>query len=136
MDIEPQDETIALLQQAQIDPNEYLRFRITERFNTLLKAIYEERKRTNEELSISVSDFMKQNAEDILKDKEAKDKGPVYCVAKTLGLDFKDVPKDKLDIFEEVLTGSDLYKLIVGQTTDNMSREQRRKLKRDAKKQK
>ena len=79
---------------------------------------------------------MKQNTEDILKDKEAKDKGPVYCVAKTLGLDFKDVPKDKLDIFEEVLTGSDLYKLIVGQTTDNMSREQRRKLKRDAKKQK
>ena len=46
VDIEPQDETMALLQQAQVDHSERLRFRITERFNTLLKAIYEERKQT------------------------------------------------------------------------------------------
>lgn len=136
VDIETKDETIALLQQAQIDHNEYLRFRITERFNTLLKSIYEERKRTNEELSISVSDLMKQNLEVILKDNNAKNKGPFYCVAKTMGVNFEDVPKDKLDIFEEVLTDSDLYKFMVGQATDNMSREQRRKLKKDEKKKK
>ena len=79
---------------------------------------------------------MKQNMEELLNDKKTREKGPFYCVAKTLGLSFEDVPKDKLAIFEEVLTDSDLYKLMVEQTTSNMPRKQRRAMERQAKKKK
>lgn len=136
VDIEPQDETIALLQQAQIDHNEYLRFRITERFNTLLKAIYEERKRTNEELSISVSDLMKQNLEDILNDKHIREKGAFYSFAKILGMPTDEIPEEKLQTFKEVIEMCDLYKLMSEQSAVPLNRQQRRKAKKDENKNK
>ncbi len=136
IDIDPQDETMALLRQAQIDHNEYLRFRITERFNTLLKEIYEERKQTNEELSISVSDFMKQNLDDILKDKHIKEKDAFYSFAKILGMPTDEIPEEKMQIFQEVIKMCDLYKLMNEQSAVPLSREQRRKLKKDGNKKK
>lgn len=136
VDVDPQDEIMAILKESQVNNDEYLRFRITERFNNLLKSIYDERKRYAEENTMTVNELMKQNMEELLNDKKTREKGPFYCVAKTLGLSFEDVPKDKLAIFEEVLTGSDLYKLMVGQTTSSMPRKQRRAMERQAKKKK
>ena len=136
IDVDPQDEIMAILKESQVNNDEYLRFRITERFNNLLKSIYDERKRYAEENTMTVNELMQQNMEALLNDKKAKEKGPFYCVAKTLGLSFEGVPKDKLAIFEEVLTGSDLYKLMVGQTTSAMPRKQRREIERQAKRKK
>lgn len=136
VDVDPQDEMLAILKESQVNNDEYLRFRITDRFNNLLNSIYDERKRYAEENTITVTELMQQNMDTLLNDKKAKEKGPFYCVAKTLGLNFEDVPKDKLEVFEEVLTGSDLYKLMVGQTTSSMPRKQRREMERQAKKRK
>lgn len=134
--VDPQDEIMAILKESQVNNDEYLRFRITERFNNLLKSIYDERKRYAKEDIMTVNELMEQNMEDLLNDKNTREKGPFYCVSKTLGLSFEDVPKDKLSIFEEVLTGSDLYKLMVGQTTSSMHRKQRRAMERQTKKKK
>ena len=69
-------------------------------------------------------------------DKKNRGKAQFNCVAKTLGLNFEDVLKDKLAIFEEAFTGSDLYKLMVGQATSNMPRKQRSAMDKQTKKKK
>ncbi len=94
VDVDPQDEIMAILKESQVNNDEYLRFRITERFNNLLKSIYGERKRYVEENTMTVNELMKQNIEELLNDKKAREKVPFYCVSKTFGLRFEDVPKD------------------------------------------
>lgn len=136
VEVDPQDEIMAVIREAQVNHGDYLRFRLTERFNDLLKDIRDERQKFANENAMSINEYLQENIEELIRDKEAKEKGPFYCVAKTLGLNFEDVPKNKLSIFEEVLTDSDLYKLMVGQTTAAMPRSHRRKLERDAKKKK
>lgn len=134
--IDPQDEALAHLQQAQIDHNEYLRFRITERFNTLIKGIYEDRKHYNEEHSINVSTLMKNNLEDLLKDKQLRDKGAFYSLAQILGMPVEEIPEDKLKIFKEIMEMTELYKLMADQSVLNMSRKQRRQQEKELRKQK
>lgn len=136
VDTQPQDEAVALLRQAQIDNSEYLRFRITERFNTLLKDIYEERKQYNEENAISVSEIMKQNLEEILELRKTQEVTAFESFAKILGMDFTEIPKEKLEIFAEVLNMCDLYKMMGSQSAVPLNREQKRKLKKDENKNK
>lgn len=136
VDVDPQDEIMAVIKEAQVNQDDYLRFRLTERFDDLLKDIRDERKKYADENIMSINEYLKENMEELIRDKQTKEKEPFYCVAKTLGLNFEDVPKDKLAIFEEILTDSDLYKLMVGQTTATMPRSQRRKLERESKEKK
>ena len=123
-----QDEVLTFLNQAKVNENEYLRFRITERFNTILKDIYEERKRYEEENSISVSEIMRENLEEFLSDKTAKDRNALDYVAKAMGINITMLSNEKLEVLFEVIKESDLYKMANNQATANMSREQKRKM--------
>ena len=42
---------------------------------------------------------MKQNTEDILKEKHIREKGAVHAFAKILGMPVDEIPEEKLQIF-------------------------------------
>ncbi|MFI3205709.1 MAG: helix-turn-helix transcriptional regulator [Clostridia bacterium] len=128
VDLNPQDETIAILQQAKIDHNEYLRFRITERFNTLLNSIYNDRKRKNEELSLGISELMKKNLAEFTNNKTIKEKGAFDYLITTLGMPVDRISEEKLKVFEEVIKQCSMYKFMDEKSAIPLSRAQNRKL--------
>lgn len=69
---------------------------------------------------------MKNNLEDLLKDKQLRDKGAFYSLAQILGMPVEDIPEDKLQVFKEIMEMTELYKLMADQSVLNMSRKQRR----------
>jgi len=105
------DETIMALQEAVVDEDEYLRFRISERFNGIMKKLFELHKKDvppGEE-----SEMVKEMKEDIntyISHKEQPERGKIIIFAKKIGLNLTRLTDEEINVLTEALKYSDLYK--------------------------
>jgi len=112
-DITDTDEMISLLGEAIVDEDEYLRFRITERFSELLKSMYDAHKKNaslDEEPDV-VRDLKNALQEyPIHESNEKKAKQKMTMLANQLGLNISKLTQQEIEILMKTLSDSDLYK--------------------------
>lgn len=107
------DEVIALLQESVIDEDEYLRYRISERFNGLMKSLFDAHKKDAlpdeqanvlQELRDTMRDYPAQ------KEKEEKERWRLMLLAKQIGLNIKDLSDEEIRVLIEAVKKSEMYK--------------------------
>jgi len=105
--------SIALLQDAVVDEDEYLRYRISERFNILVKSLFDAHKK----------DTLPEDQENILqeykdaiqgypihKEQEEKVRWRMTVLAKQLGLNIAGLTDEELQVLMKALEKSEKYK--------------------------
>ena len=108
------DEIISLLQESVVDEDEYLRYRISERFNEIMKSLFDAHKKDalpDEQAEIIRE--MKETLKDypLMEEREKRDRAKLMIWAKKLGLNISKLTDDELRIFIKTLQQSEAYKL-------------------------
>ena len=103
------DEVIALLQEAVVDEDEYLRYRISERFNDLMKKLFDAHKKDalpSEQTSIiqELKDYP------VRKEQEEKARWKLTFLAKQIGLNITELTDEELRILMKALEKSDVLR--------------------------
>ena len=107
------DEVIALLQEAVVDEDEYLRYRISERFNALLKKLFDAHKKDAlpdeqvsvlQELKDSLTDYPAQ------KENEEKARWKMTLLAKQIGLNITELTDEEMRAVMKALHKSEKYR--------------------------
>jgi transcriptional regulator with XRE-family HTH domain len=112
-EVSDDDEHMKILQEAVVDEDEYLRYRITERFSVLMKALFDAHKK--DALSDEQMDIIKdikaglQTYEDTKKT-ENSERAKLALLAKQLGLNISKLTDEELRVLVKALQGADLYK--------------------------
>jgi hypothetical protein len=112
-EIEDNDEIISLLQEAVVDEDEYLRFRISERFNEIMKSLFDAHKKDalpDEQASVIMD--MKAALEDYpaRQEQEEQARWKMAFFAKQLGLNINDLDDEELRVLMKTLRKSTAYK--------------------------
>lgn len=105
------------MKEAYIEENEYLRFRISERFNTLLKTMHEAKKSpTNSEIDQAMGEqidslldvyYTTKNSE------KTKEFTMIKVAAHNLGINLESLTEEQFEIFSEVISNSTLSKQLL-----------------------
>ena len=107
------DEGITLLQETLVDEDDYLRYRISERFNTLMINLFDAHKKDAlPDEQASVLHEMKEALQDYPahEEKEQRDRWRLVFWAKKLGLNIMGLTDEELRIFIKTMEKSDAYK--------------------------
>lgn len=112
-DVADNDEVIALLQEAVVDEDEYLRYRISERFNVLMKNLFDAHKKDalpDEQASVllELKDVMKDYP--LQKEKEEKARWQLTLLAKQIGLNITELDDVELRALMKALHKSEKYR--------------------------
>ena len=112
------DEMITLLGEAIVDDDEYLRFRITERFSVLLKNIYDNHKKDTlpageADIAGDMKDALQNYAS--IKDNEEKARFKMTMLAKQIGLNLTGLTDEETGVLIKTLSNSDLHKRSIRQ---------------------
>ena len=115
-DVDPRDEIMAFLQNAVVDEDEYLRFRISDRFNDILKSLFEAHKKDalspeHNETIEEMKDFVQSYMEDRKTQPEAAAKFHKLC--KQLQLNSKNLTEEEQRVMMKALERSPLLKVSV-----------------------
>ncbi|MDR1536957.1 MAG: hypothetical protein LBU32_02990 [Clostridiales bacterium] len=104
---------MTVLQEAVVDEEEYLRFRMTERFSELMKALFDAHKKDAlPDEQASVLDEIKTGYQSYLANKETEtaQRAKFALLAKQLGLNVSKLTDEKTSVLMKALQDSDLYK--------------------------
>jgi transcriptional regulator with XRE-family HTH domain len=112
-EVTDEDEVIAVLQEAVVDEDEYLRYRVSERFNALIKNLFdihkkdamsEEQTEILREMKAALKDYPAQ------KEKEEQARWKMITFAKQLGLNLSGLTDEETAVLMKALRQSDKYK--------------------------
>ena len=107
------DEVIALLQESVVDEDTYLRYRISERFNLLMKSLFDAHKKDvlpNEqaeaikEVATALSEYPAK------QEQEEKARWKMKLLAKQIGLNLNGLSDEETAILMKTMRNSKLYK--------------------------
>jgi len=103
------DEVIALLQESVVDEDEYLRYRISERFNDLMKKLFDAHKKDalpDEQASViqELKDYP------IKKEQAEKERFKLTFLAKQIGLNISELTDEEIQVLIKALQKSGKYK--------------------------
>lgn len=112
-DISANDEIIGFLQQSVVDEDEYLRYRISERFNLLIKNMFEAHKKDAlpDEQADVIKD-MKECAECYLAEKGNPARAKLIVLAKQIGLNLSELTDEETVVLMKALRRSEKVKRI------------------------
>lgn len=108
------DEVLAFLQQSVIDEDEYLRYRITERYNALMKSLFDKHKKDS--LSTEQTEAMNEIKEQLqtyvtTKSETSNEaRARMAMLAKNIGLNIQDLTDEELQALIKALEKSDKYR--------------------------
>ena len=111
--VEDNDEIISLLQEAVVDEDEYLRYRISERFNVIMKSLFDAHKKDAlpdeqtevlREMKTALEDFPAQQKQ------EEQARWKMGFFAKQIGLNISGLSNEEIDILMKALRNSNAYK--------------------------
>lgn len=117
------DKVVSFLQQAVVDEDEYLRYRISERFNGIMKSLFDAHKKdaeSGEELPF-VSE-MEEDVQTYLEHKDNPAKGKLIIFARKIGLNLANLSDEELKAVDKALQRSTVYKAEI-----NKKRKKRKK---------
>ncbi len=112
-DVADNDEYMTILQEAVVDEDEYLRYRISERFNILLKNLFDAHKKDAlPDEQVSVLQDMRESIETYQAQKSQEDKARVkmHLLAKQLNLNLSGLTREETEVFMKVVQQSGKYK--------------------------
>jgi transcriptional regulator with XRE-family HTH domain len=107
------DEIISLLQEAIVDEDEYLRYRISERFNALMKSLFDAHKKDAlpdeqtavlQEMKTALSDYPAQ------QEQEEKARWKMTLFAKQIGLNITELTDGEIAVLMKTLRKSEKYR--------------------------
>ena len=110
-EVKDNDDVIKFLQQAVVDEDEYLRYRILERFNAIMKSLFDAHKK--DALSVEQTDIleeMKEGMQTYLSMKGSPERAKMILLAKQLNLNIAELPNEEIDILLKALERSKVYK--------------------------
>lgn len=111
--VDDNDTNLKLLQEAVVDEDEYLRFRITERFSVLMRALFDAHKKDAlpEEQASVIAEIRSgfQTYQDNKKTEGAA-RAKMVLFAKQLGLNISKLTDEEVAVLMKALEGSELYK--------------------------
>ena len=113
--IADKDEMITLLGEAIVDEDEYLRYRITERFSEMMKSIYDaHRKDASPDEETNVVKNMKAALEDYKVDEADEEKARIkfHILTRELGLNTKELTQEEIAVLMKALQKSNKFKSI------------------------
>ena len=107
------DEPLRILQEAVVDEDEYLRFRITERFSALMKTLFEAHKK--DALPVEQAGILGEMKDGFQtyfanKEKEGSERAKLVLLAKQIGLNIAKLTDEEIAVLVKALMNSDLYK--------------------------
>jgi transcriptional regulator with XRE-family HTH domain len=107
------DEVITLLQEAVVDEDEYLRYRISERFNILMKSLFDAHKTDTlpDEQAGVISD-MKAAIQDYPAHRESEEQArwKVTLLAKQLGMNVAGLTQEEIEVLMKAVRKSEKFK--------------------------
>ena len=107
------DTMMAFLQEAVVDEDEYLRYRISERFNLVIKSLFDSHKNDAPSTEYQgLIDTMKDDVNTYLKEKEAHGdlKAKVMLMAKQWGFRISHLTEEELAVLAKIFERSDKFK--------------------------
>ena len=107
--ISEDDALLAFLQQSVVDEDEYLRYRISERFNLVMKCLFDEHKK--DKLPPEQADMLAEMKEDVqtfldTQKTETANKGKAIVLCKKLGLNTSKLTDEEWRVLMKVLDAS------------------------------
>jgi len=114
-DVADNDKIIALLQETVIDEDEYLRYRISERFNVIMKSLFgahkkdalpDEQASVLKDLEKALKDYPAQ------QEQEEKARWKMTLFAKQIGLNITELTEEEIHILIKALQKSSKYKQV------------------------
>jgi transcriptional regulator with XRE-family HTH domain len=108
-DISDSDELLAFLQLSVVDEDEYLRYRISERFNMVMKSLFDSHKK--DKPSPEYADMLAEMKEDVqtfldTQKTETANKGKAIVLCKKLGLNTAKLTQEEWEVLMKVLNNS------------------------------
>jgi len=112
-DVTDNDEVISLLQEAVVDEDEYLRYRISERFNVIMKSLFDAHKKDAlpdeqadvlRDMKIALQDYPAK------QEQEEQARWKMTHLAKQIGLNITGLTDEEIGVLMKALQGSELYK--------------------------
>jgi len=112
-DVGDGDEHMEILREAVVDEDEYLRYRITERFGTLMKSLFDIHKKDALPVEqAGILEELKTGFKTYLDDKEKQgaERAKLILFAKQIGLNISKLADEQIALLMEALRESDAYK--------------------------
>jgi hypothetical protein len=107
------DEIISLLQESVVDEDEYLRYRISEHFNALMKSLFDAHKKDAlPDEQAAVLREMKTTLQDYPAklEQEQKSRWKMTLFTKQIGLNITELSDDEIAVLMKALRNSEKYK--------------------------
>jgi len=104
------DEVIAFLQQSVIDEDEYLLYRISERFNGILKSLFDKHEKSTSPAENPIVAEFEKNMQYYIDNKDNPARAKLTILAKQIGLNVSKLSDDEINVLMKALQSSDLYK--------------------------
>lgn len=105
------DEVMSFLRESTIDENEYLRFRIADRFNAIMKDLFEFHKKDS--LSDSQTDVLTLLSKDVkeyINSKDSPERRKFNLLAQQIGLNTVTLTQEEADVLIKALQKSKKYR--------------------------
>ena len=112
-DVDDGDDYMKILQEAVVDEDEYLRYRITERFSILMKALFDAHKKDAlPDEQASIINEIKAGYQTYLADKETESsqRAKFALLEKQIGLNVSKLTDEEIKVLTKAFQESDLYK--------------------------
>jgi transcriptional regulator with XRE-family HTH domain len=107
------DEVLALLQKTVVNEDEYLRYRISERFNAMMKKLFDEHKK--DALPDTQQDVLKEFKEGLQtyqreRETQTAERAKLVLLAKQIGLNIGELPDEEIAVLMKALRKSQVLK--------------------------
>jgi len=112
--VSSRDEVIAFLQQSVVDEDEYLRYRISERFNVIMKSLFDKHEKNAPPVENPIISNLEQDIQYYLDNKDNPARAKLMVLAKQIGLNLTKLSDKEIFIMMKAFEKSELYKRAAG----------------------
>ncbi len=111
VNVSDNDEVMSFLRESTIDENEYLRFRIADRFNGIMKSLFDAHKKDSlSDSQTALLNLLSNDVKEYINSKESPERRKLNLLAQQIGLNTADLTKDEVDVLMAALKKSKKYK--------------------------
>jgi transcriptional regulator with XRE-family HTH domain len=110
-EVSENDEVMSVLQEAVIDEDEYLRYRISERFNIIMRSLFDSHKKdAPPDGQTEVMKEMKEAAKTYISHKDNPKYGKLVILGKQIGLNITKLSEEEINVLDKALQKSEVFR--------------------------
>ena len=112
--VSSRDEVIAFLQQSVVDEDEYLLYRISERFNVIMKSLFDKHEKNAPHPENPIVSQFEKDIQYYLDNRDNPARAKFTILAKQIGLNISKLSEEQIALIMQALESSNLYKKATG----------------------